>query len=109
MILLAIALQVAQPAPPPAPPPAETLLPDIQLDATLTARRVVVENEGEVDLTLRASPDGGTELRVDAPDLPEGRRVAENVRIEIRSEARIADPLRHALEAPSAQEPPSPQ
>jgi len=105
MFAALLLLQTAQPAPPPPP----TALPEIQLDARVTARRVVIENEGEVDLQLRTSLNGregeGNVIEVDAPDVPEGRRVLNNVEVRVRAEARIPD----LLEAPGTQEPPPPQ
>jgi len=105
MLALFILAQAAQPQPQPAPPPPATTLPDIQLDLRATARRVTIQNEGEVDLQLRASVNGregeGNLLQVDAPDLPEGRRELRNVELRVRAEARIP-PL---AEPPAAQEP----
>ena len=89
-------------------PPAATV-PDVQLDVTATARRVVVDRRGRLDLTARSSVNGeagtGDLVRVDAPDLPEGRRELRNVRVQVRAETRIAEPLRALLGAPLPQEP----
>ena len=106
MIIAALALQAAT-AQPPAPPP------DIQLGIDLTARRVVVENKGELDLTARASVNGregeGNVVEVNAPDLPQGRARANNVRVRVRAETRIADPLAPLLIPAIPQEPLSPE
>jgi len=109
MMLLALALlQLAQPAPPVAATP-----PDIQLGIDLTARRVVIENKGEVDLTAHASVNGregeGNVVEVDAPDLPQGRARANNVRVTVRAETHIADPLAQAANPEIPQEPQSPE
>lgn len=105
MIIAALALQTAT-AQPPAP------LPDIQLGIDLTARRVVVENKGELDLTARASVNGREGegvVEVDAPELPQGRARANNVRVRVRAETRIADPLAPLLTPAIPQEPQSPE
>lgn len=108
MIVLALLLHAAQPA---AAPPARA--PDIQLDLRASARRVVVEREGELDLTVRTSVNGregeNNAVEVQAPEAPEGRTRLDNVRVRVRAEARIADPLAAALNASAAQEPPPPR
>jgi hypothetical protein len=105
MIVAALLFQAAQPAPVPAAAPQ----PDIQLDARVTARRVVVENKGEVELTLRASLNGregeNNVLDVVAPELPQGRRELRNVDIRVHAEANIPG----LSETVEAQEPPPPQ
>ena len=106
MIIAALLLQAAA-----AQPPATQ--PDIQLGIDLTARRVVVENKGELDLTARASVNGreseGNLVEVNAPDIPQGRRQATNVRVRVRAETRIADPLAPLLNPAIPQEPQSPE
>ena len=106
MIIAALLLQAASPPPVAAPP-------DIQLGIDVTARRVVIENKGELDLTARASVNGreseGNVVEVDAPDIPEGRRQANNVRVTVRAETRIADPLAPLLQPAIPQEPQSPE
>ena len=106
MIIAALLLQAATAQPPATPP-------DIQLGIDLTARRVVVENKGELDLTARASVNGreseGNVVDVDAPDIPQGRRQANNVRVRVRAETRIADPLAPLLNPAIPQEPQSPE
>lgn len=110
MIIAALLLQAttAQPAPAPAATP-----PDIQLNIDVAARRVVIENRGELDLTARASVNGrdgeGNVVEVDAPDLPQGRRQANNVRVRVRAETRIADPLAPFVTPAIPQEPQSPE
>jgi hypothetical protein len=105
MLIAALLLQATQPA----PALAATAQPDIQLDVRATARRVVIHNEGEVDLTLRTSVNGregeGNVIEVDAPDLPEGRRELNNVEVRVRAEARIPAPQNGT----DQQEPGSPQ
>jgi hypothetical protein len=105
-----LALQTANAQPPAVP---EATPPDIQLGIDLTARRVVVENKGELDLTARASVNRreseGNVVEVDAPDLPQGRARANNVRVTVRAETRIADPLAQAATPEIPQEPQSPE
>ena len=102
--LIALMLQSAQPAPA-APPP------DIQLDANVTARRVVVENRGRASLRVRASVNGqdsdaGNVVNVEAPTLPQGQRELRNVRVHVRAETRLAPP---ANSAASQETPADPQ
>ena len=75
---------------------AATQQPDIQLDLRATARRVTIQQQGEASLELRAGPDGGTDVRVEAPEA-NGRRTLDNVRVHVAAEARIADPLNPAV------------
>ena len=105
-MIAALLLQAAA-AQPPAPPP------DIQLGIDVTARRVVIENKGELDLTATAAVNGreseGNVVEVDAPDVPQGRRQANNVRVRVRAETRIADPLAPVLDEAIPQEPQLPE
>ena len=106
MIIAALLLQAAT-----AQPPSST--PDIQLGIDLTARRVTIENKGELDLTARASVNGreseGNVVEVDSPELPRGQVRANNVRVRVRAETRIADPLAPLLAPAIPQEPQSPE
>ena len=111
MIIAALLLQATtvQPAPAPAATP-----PDIQLGIDVTARRVVIENKGNLDLQVRAAvngqeADGGNVVEVDAPDLPQSRARTNNVRVTVRAETRIADPLARAADPEIPQEPQSPE
>jgi hypothetical protein len=108
MTALALALMLAQPAPA-SPEPAQAQRPDIELDARLTAQRVTVVNRGDVELTLRAEPDGGSRLDVQAPDLPQGQRELRNVEVRVHAEARIADAFQAALDGENWEEPASPE
>jgi len=107
MIIAALLLQVTAAQPAVTPPP------DIQLGIDLTARRVVIENKGELDLTARASVNGreseGNVVEVDAPELPQGRARANNVRVRVRAETRIADALAPLVNPEIPQEPQSPE
>ena len=53
MITALLLLQAAQPAPAPT-----VALPDIELNVSATARRVVIENRGRVDLQLHTAVNG---------------------------------------------------
>ena len=108
MIAVLLLLQAAQPA------PITELPPEIQLDVRATARRVVIQNEGRVDLQLRTSANGregeGNVIDVEAPEVPQGRTTLNNVEVRVRAEARIPDPLANSSEpALQDQEPQPPQ
>lgn len=80
MLILILALQVAQ-------------TPDIELNATVRARQVTIEKQGDARLTVTTSPDaGGNLVDVRAPKA-NGRKTLRNVDVQVRTEARIADPL----------------
>jgi hypothetical protein len=108
MVIAALLLLQVQPTPVPMPTGAAAQ-PDIELDIRATARRIVVENKGEVDLTLRTSLNGregeNNLIDVRAPDLPQGRRELDNVEVRVRAEARIPAPR----DAAPRQEPATPQ
>ena len=70
---------------------AQAAPPDIQFGARIEARSVTIEKKGEARLEIRAVPDGGSLVKVEAPKA-NGRKTLKNVRIEIDAEARIADP-----------------
>jgi hypothetical protein len=84
--LILAALFLAQAATPQAQRPA-----DIEIEIGLTARRVTIERRGEASLEVRASPDGGSAVAVQAPEA-NGRRSLRNADVRVRAEARIADP-----------------
>ena len=66
--------------------------PDIELNATVRARQVTIEKKGDASLTVRTEPDGGGNVvDVRAPKA-NGRKTLRNVEVDIRAEARIADP-----------------
>ena len=65
--------------------------PDIELQIDASIRRVRIERQGEASLEVHAEPDGGSDVRVEAPDA-NGRRALRNVNVQVRAEARIADP-----------------
>jgi hypothetical protein len=92
VLYVLLALQSAQPPAQPAAQPA----PDIELNLNATARRVEIQNRGNVSLEMRSSLNGaagqGNVVAVEAPDLPPGRTVLENVVVRVRGEARIAPP-----------------
>lgn len=105
---LLFVLALAQPAPAPAPAPAAAP-PDIQLDIRATARRVVIENDGRVELRLHTAVNGregeGNRVEVQGPQVPQGRTTLNNVEVRVRAEARIPDPLAASTEAEEEREP----
>lgn len=108
-MLLALAiLQATQPTPAPV-----AASPDIQLDFRATARRVVIENDGRVDLQLRTSVNGregeGNVVEVQAPEVPQGRTTLDNVEVRVRAEARVPDLLATSSASQPEQEPQPPQ
>ena len=92
MLYFLLALQAAQPPAQPAAQPA----PEIELNLSATARRVEIRNRGDVSLEMRSSLNGvagqTNVVAVEAPELPPGQTVLENVAVRVRGEARIAPP-----------------
>jgi hypothetical protein len=82
--------------------------PDIQLNADISARSVTIEQKGDARLTVTTSPDGGNVVDVRAPEAKEARTL-RNVRVSVRAEARIADPLQPRDNNPDRPETTSPQ
>ena len=74
---------------------AQAALPDIQFGARVEARSVTIEKKGEARIEVRAEPDAGSLVKVEAPRA-DGRKTLRNVRINIDAETRIADPARSA-------------
>jgi hypothetical protein len=66
--------------------------PDIELNANVRARSVTIEKQGDARLTVTTEPDGGNVVDVQAPKA-NGRKTLRNVEVNVRAEARIADPL----------------
>jgi len=64
---------------------------DIELTARVRARSVTIEKQGDARLTVTTDPDGGNLIDVLAPK-PNGRKQLRNVEVNVRAEARIADP-----------------
>lgn len=79
MILLTLSLQAA------------AAMPDIQIGARVRARAVTIEKQGNASLTVSTSPDGGNVVDVQAPKA-NGRKTLRDVEVNVRAEARIADP-----------------
>ncbi len=75
--------------------------PDIQLDASVSVRRVRIERQGEARLEVQGGE--GSVVSVEAPETG-GRTRLRNVNVRIRAEARIADPLENRPE-PETPEP----
>lgn len=75
--------------------------PDIELDARVRARSLTIERQGDASLTLRADPDGGTVVNVDAPKA-DGRKTIRNLDVTVHAKASIAGPQqnRAATETP---------
>jgi hypothetical protein len=67
---------------------AQAALPDIQIGATVEARSLTIEQQGQAKLEVHAKPDAGSLVRVNAPRANGARRL-NNVRIEVLGEARI--------------------
>ena len=66
--------------------------PDIKLNAHIRARQVTIEKKGDARLTVWTDPDaGGNLVDVQAPKA-NGRKTLRNVEVNVRAEARIADP-----------------
>ncbi len=82
--------------------------PDIELNASVRARKVTIEKKGEASLIVRAGPDAGSIVDVQAPRA-NGRKTLNNVKVEVRAEARIADPSRPSQNNPGTGETPPPQ
>ena len=84
-------------------------LPDIELNADVRARSVRIEKKGDAQLTVTTSPDGGGNIvDVRAPE-GNGARTLRNVRVNVRAEARIGDPLQSSRNNPDSAETPPPQ
>ena len=66
--------------------------PDIELNAQVRARRVTIEKKGDARLRVWTDPDsGGNVVDVEAPKA-NGRKTLRNLEVNVRAEARIADP-----------------
>lgn len=87
---------------------AEQPLPDIELNATVRARQVTIEKQGNAELTVSAGPDGGSLVDVQAPKA-NGRKRLNNVEVKVRAEARIGDPLQAPKNNGPETETPAPQ
>ena len=86
---------------------ASSAQPDIELRAAVDARSVRIEKKGEAELTVSASPDGGSEVKVEAPKA-DGARTLRNVHVTVDAEARIGDPSEGGGDAKKEDETPSP-
>ena len=92
MIALLLALQAAaQP------------LPDIHIGAIVEARSVRIEKKGDAKLEVRADPDAGSIVKVEAPRA-DGAKTLRNVRVTVDAQARIGTP-----QAPPATAAPDPR
>ena len=70
---------------------AQAAAPDIQFGAQVEARSVTIEKRGAAKLEVRANPDAGSLVKVEAPKA-NGRKTLRDVRIRIDAEARIGGP-----------------
>lgn len=73
---------------------AATSLPDIEINASVRARALTIAKKGEAVLSVRAAPEGGNLVDVQAPTA-NGRKTIRNLAVTVRAEARIADPARN--------------
>jgi hypothetical protein len=87
---------------------ASTQLPDIQLDANIRAKSVTIEKQGNARLKVTTSPEGDNMVDIRAPR-GNGRKSLRNVEVNIRAEAKIADPLAAPANIPPQPETASPQ
>ena len=78
-------------------------LPDIQIGATVEARSMRIEKKGNAKLEVRADPDAGSVVKVEAPRA-DGVKTLRNVRVAVDAEARIGTP-----QAPAATTAPEPR
>lgn len=83
-------------------------VPDIELNATVRARQVTIEKQGNAELTVSARPDAGSLVEVRAPKA-NGRKTLNNVQVNVRAEARIGDPQQAPQNNPAEAETPTPQ
>jgi hypothetical protein len=82
--------------------------PDIELFARAKARSVTIEKQGNASLTVRTEPEGGNVVEVRAPKA-NGRKTLRNVEVDVRAEARIAEPGQAPLNNPLPAETRPPQ
>jgi hypothetical protein len=76
LLLAALALTAAAPA-------------DLELQATVHADRVTIVKQGKASASVRASPDGGSKVTVQAPKA-NGRKTINNVAVDVRIAVRLA-------------------
>ena len=62
--------------------------PDIGFHAKLSAQSVTIEKQGRATLTVHASPDAGSAVKVVAPSAI-GSKTLHNVQITVDAEARL--------------------
>ena len=86
---------------------AATAAPDIEFGARVQARSVTVEKQGDLNLSVTTSPEGGNLVDVRAPKA-NGRKTLRNVAVTVRAEARIADPNAPKNNPPTAETAPQP-
>ena len=96
MMLLLILAQGATPAP------------EIQLEATIRAKSVTIEKQGDARLTVTTDPDGGNLIDVQAPKA-NGRKKLRDIEVKVDAQARIGDPAAPAQNNQLQPETPSPQ
>ena len=67
---------------------AAAAMPDIHFNATVDIRSVKIEKKGAATLTVRADPDAGSVVNVEAPKA-NGAKTLSNVRVTLDAQARI--------------------
>ena len=67
-------------------------LPDIEFHATIAARSVTIEKQGEATLEVRADPGAGSFVKIEAPKA-NGRKTLRDVRVQVDAEARIGSEI----------------
>lgn len=68
--------------------------PDIEINARVTAREVVVRQSGEASLSLRASPGEAMPVEVER-SAPKGATRYRNLTLKVHGAARISEPRTH--------------
>jgi len=65
---------------------------DVSVTAHVEARSVKIEHEGRATLTLHAEPSAGAEPIEVQRSAPPGKTQYRNLTVDLKAEARIADP-----------------
>lgn len=73
--------------------------PDIELNVRATARSVEIESKGKTEISVRAGPDAGSQVRTNVTPPANGATRLNNVEVNIRAEARISAAQQNPEEA----------